>query len=167
MLFAASLPAPGRTRYDATVKTGRSLHNAILTACLAFTAAACATSGPLVAQDGSPLYTMTIPYFDGLRTTTAGPTEQPICTVRVGGQAVKVWLAPERASQAPTAPSVQAGSNDLVTGVQIDTAWQTTVVYNLSLVELKLGRASVEVPATPKPVMLELRFRPAGDPPKP
>ncbi len=107
--------------------------------------------------------------MDGLKTAADGPTALPVCTVRVGNKSTKVWLAAGAktgTTAVPAPPTFEASANDLKAGIEINTAWQSFTVYSLSEVELKFGRASIEVPATPKPVMLELRFRPAGPPVK-
>ncbi len=121
----------------------------------------CATPGPIVTEDGTPVYEMTVLFMDGLRAAASGPTELPLCTIKVGSRETKVWLAPDRATHVDKVPTLVASETDFKTGIEINTAWQTTVMYSLTNVELKLGRASVEVPGIPKPIIVELRFRPA------
>jgi hypothetical protein len=111
---------------------------------------------------------VTIRSLDGLATNLTGPTPSPTFTVTAGARIIKVWLANDRTGKGSTPPRFKASAKLLLeSGIIVETSWETTVLYNVSETEMRLGKATIEVPATPRPVNLEITIVPTTADPEP
>lgn len=128
--------------------------------CLAASGAGCA-AGPAIGR-GGPVYEVIVDSIDGRNTADRGPAGYPACTIQVGDQVRRAWLAASTKAKDEVASPVllRADSAALKAGILVELDWRRAVIHHVRDSELAVGAAVVYIPAAPEPVVVELRFRP-------
>jgi hypothetical protein len=108
---------------------------------------------------GGPIYEIAIDSINGRKTASTGSISYPACTIQVGDQVARVWLAdPERNDQVDSPTVLRGDAVALREGILIERSWSQAVVHRVTDEELSVGAAVVYVPGTPHPTVVELRF---------
>ncbi|HXI55994.1 MAG TPA: hypothetical protein VNO55_08040 [Polyangia bacterium] len=128
-----------------------------LTVCVS----ACATA-PAVGRGGI-VYDISIASIDGYPTSDRGPAAFPACTIQVGTQVARVWLAHPSHGDAVSPVIMEGDAVALKDGILVERSWGEAVVYNVTDADLIAGAAVVYVPSmNHAPTVVELRFEPVG-----
>lgn len=105
------------------------------------------------------MYEVTVESINGRKTAPGGSISYPACTIQVGDQVARVWLADPDRGDDVTSPSVLRGdAMALKDGILIERSWSQAVVHKVTDEELSVGAAVVYVPGMPHPTVVELRF---------
>jgi hypothetical protein len=108
---------------------------------------------------GGPVYDIAVESINGRKTAPTGSISYPACTIQVGDQVARVWLAgPERGDDVTSPTLLQGDAVALKEGVLVERSWSQAVVHRVTDEELAAGAAVVYVPGTPSPTVVELRF---------
>jgi hypothetical protein len=120
-------------------------------------ATGCATA-PAIGR-GGPVYEISVESVNGRKTAPTGPTSYPACTIQVGDEVARVWLADPALGDDVSSPTVLRGdAAALKDGILIERSWSQAVVHRVTDGELEAGAAVVYVPGIPHPTVVELRF---------
>jgi hypothetical protein len=112
---------------------------------------------------GSRMYAVRVASVNGLPTANSGAVAYPACTLQLGDQVVRVWLAhPSREN--PVSPVIaQADEATLKAGILLERSWQEAVVHAVTDAELASGTAVVYIPSVVRLTTVELSFEPMGE----
>jgi hypothetical protein len=122
----------------------------------------CATTGMPVERRG-PLYEIAVASVDGYATSDRGPAAYPACTIQVGSNVARVWLAHPENLDAVSPVIMTGDAASLKEGILVERTWREAVVHQVTDAELAIGVAVVYVPSfSRRPTVVELRFQPVG-----
>jgi hypothetical protein len=138
----------------------RGLSVIVSLAAAAATALGCATAGAPVERSGQ-LYEIAVASIDGYSTASRGPAAYPACTIQVGSNVARVWLAHPDNLDAVSPVVLTGDAAALKEGILVERTWQEAVVHQVTDDELAAGAALVYVPGWHRPhAVVELRFQP-------
>jgi hypothetical protein len=124
---------------------------------LSFSIASCAT--PVIGR-GGPVYEVIIQSVNDQPIALRGHPGYPACTIQVGDQTARVWLARGKAGEPASSPPIlRADAAALLEGVLIESSWTAAVVHAVTAEELAVEAATVHVPYPGGYHVVELRFR--------
>jgi hypothetical protein len=108
---------------------------------------------------GGPVYEITVESINGRKTAPSGSISYPACTIQVGDQVARVWLADVDRGDSVDSPTILRGDTvALKEGILIERSWSQAIVHQVTDEELSVGAAVVYLPGTPHPTVVELRF---------
>jgi hypothetical protein len=146
----------------ACLARGRAFFVTVALAAAAATALGCATAGPPGERPGQ-VYEIAVASIDGYPTANRGPAAYPACTIQVGSNVARVWLAHPDNLDAVSPVVLTGDAASLKEGILVERTWQEAVVHPVTDEELAAGAAVVYVPGFSRPhAVVELRFQPVG-----
>lgn len=108
---------------------------------------------------GGPVYDIAVESINGRKTAPSGAISYPACTIQVGDQVARVWLANADLGDDVISPTILRGDAEaLKDGILVERSWSQAVVHHVTDDELAAGAAVVYVPGLPSPTVVELRF---------
>lgn len=111
---------------------------------------------------GGPVYEVRVDTVDGYHTSLRGPGGRPACIVQVANRVATVWLASAAHADRESPVVFEADAEALKDGIMVERNWNTATVHNVTDDELAAGAAVVILPASPRPITVELRFDPVS-----
>jgi hypothetical protein len=108
------------------------------------------------------MYSVRVASVNGQPTASRGSVAYPACTLQVGEQVTRVWLAHPSRENAVSPVIIQADEATLKAGILVERSWQEAVVHAVTDAELESGTAVIYVPSIYKLTTVELSFELVG-----
>ena len=133
-----------------------------VTAALLLAVAGCATTSATGGR-ADQVYEVAVASVDGDPTSNRGPAAYPACTIQVGTNVARVWLAHPSNIDAVSPVVLTSHAAALKEGILVERTWNEAVVHQVTDAELAVGVAVVYVPGfSRRHTVVELRFLPLG-----
>jgi hypothetical protein len=109
------------------------------------------------------MYAVRVTSLNGQPTSNRGSVGYPACTLQLGDQVMRVWLAHPSRENAVSPVIAQADEATLKAGILLERSWQEAVVHAVTDAELASGTAVVYIPSIFHLTTVELSFEPVGE----